>query len=84
MAEITFENAEKATIVSKIQRYFEREMDQEVGQFEAEFLLDFFAKEVGAYFYNKGLHDAQSVLQAKLADIDDALYDIEKPTDFVK
>jgi uncharacterized protein (DUF2164 family) len=84
VAEIAFDSAEKSIVVDKIQRYFDREMHQEIGQFEAEFLLDFFAKEVGSYFYNKGLKDAQAVLQAKLAEIDDALYDIEMPTDFVK
>lgn len=84
MANIEFDSVEKSIIIDKIQRYFEREMNQEIGQFDAEFLLDFFAKDVGGYFYNKGLKDAQAVLQAKLADIDDALYDIEMPTDFIK
>ncbi|HOY22742.1 MAG TPA: DUF2164 domain-containing protein [Cellvibrio sp.] len=84
MSNIEFSKAEKELIVRKVQVYFSREMDQELGQFDAEFLLDFFAKEVGAYFYNRGLRDAQSVIEAKVADIADALYEIEKPTEFVR
>jgi uncharacterized protein (DUF2164 family) len=84
MSNIEFSKAEKELIVRKVQVYFSKEMDQELGQFDAEFLLDFFAKEVGAYFYNRGLRDAQSVIEAKVADIADALYEIEKPTEFVR
>ena len=84
MAKIAFSKAEKESIGYKIQLYFKRELDQDLGQFDAEFLLDFFAEEIGAYFYNRGLHDAQAILEAKLADIADAIYEIEKPTSIVR
>lgn len=84
MAKIEFSKAEKELIVRKVQMYFREELDQDIGQFDAEFLLDFFAEEVGAYFYNRGLRDAQAVIEAKVADINDALYEIEKPTEFVR
>ncbi len=82
MASIEFSREEKEVIVRKIQLYFSEELDQEIGQFDAEFLLDFFAEEIGPYFYNRGLYDAQTVMEARLADISDALYEIEKPTQF--
>lgn len=84
MSTIEFSKAEKELITRKVQMYFSKELDQELGQFDAEFLIDFFANEVGAYFYNRGLRDAQSVIEAKVADIADALYEIEKPTEFVR
>jgi uncharacterized protein (DUF2164 family) len=84
MAKIEFSKAEKELITQKVQRYFSKELDQDLGQFDAEFLIEFFAEEVGAYFYNRGLRDAQSIIEAKVADIADALYDIEKPTEFVR
>lgn len=84
MANIEFSKPEKIILVEKLQRYFSKELDQDLGQFDAEFLLDFFAEEMGAYFYNRGLRDAQSVIEAKVADIADAIYDIEKPTQFVR
>lgn len=80
MAVIEFSTEEKAIICAKIQRYFQAELDQELGQFDAEFLLDFFAAEVGAFFYNRGLHDALAVVESRMADLGDALYDIEQPT----
>jgi uncharacterized protein (DUF2164 family) len=82
MSSIEFSREEKETIGRKIQVYFSEELNQEIGQFDAEFLLDFFAEEIGAYFYNRGLHDAQAVMEGKLLDISDALYEIEKPTQF--
>jgi uncharacterized protein (DUF2164 family) len=84
MAKIEFTKPEKELITRKVQMYFREELDQQLGQFDAEFLIDFFAEEIGAYFYNRGVRDAQSIIESKVADIADALYEIEKPTDFVR
>ena len=43
MSEIKFSTEETESIVRKIQLYFREELDQEIGRFDAEFLLDFFA-----------------------------------------
>lgn len=80
MSTIDFSNKEKDAMVEKLQVYFEKELDQDLGQFDAEFLLDFVSKELGAYFYNRGLHDARAVLENKLSTIDEDLYAIEKET----
>ena len=84
MPEIEFTKEEKAALVGKIQLYFREELDQKIGQFDAEFLLDFFSAEVGAYYYNRGLNDAQSVLEKRLETITEAISEIEKPTEFLK
>ncbi|MGH1539003.1 MAG: DUF2164 domain-containing protein [Arenicella sp.] len=88
MSEIEFSKGEKDLITEKIQRYFVNELDQEIGQFDAEFLLDFFSEELGGYFYNRGLNDAQLVVKKTLElmdeTIDEKIYAIEKPTDFNK
>ena len=73
---------EKAILVRKIQLYFSEELKQQIGQFDAEFLLDFFSQELGAYYYNRGLYDAQAALAAKLEDVQDAIYQLEQHTDF--
>lgn len=75
-----FSDTEKAEIVAKIQKYFNRELGQEIGGFDAEFLLDFFAREIGNYFYNQGLYDAQAILSTKLDDLNDAISQLELPT----
>jgi len=84
MTEIKFTREEKDFLTRKIQQYFEKELDYEIGGFDAEFLLDFFATEVGAYFYNKGLTDAKLILDMKLEEMSDAIYAIEKPISFKK
>lgn len=81
-SDIKFSSAEKDVIVRKIKLYFSEELHQQIGSFDAEFLLDFFAREMGAYFYNRGLYDAQAVLSGKLDDIQDAIYQLERPTEF--
>ncbi|MEG2042892.1 MAG: DUF2164 family protein, partial [Hafnia sp.] len=45
MSEITFSRDQTAHMVDKLQKYLQRELDVEIGDFDAEFLLDFFAKE---------------------------------------
>lgn len=84
MANIKFSNEEKTVIVQKLQSYFTEELRQDIGQFDTEFLLDFISEEVGAYFYNRGLYDAQALLASKLDDLSDAIYELERPTEFRK
>ncbi|MCK9505915.1 MAG: DUF2164 domain-containing protein [Porticoccaceae bacterium] len=84
MADIKFTEDEKAIIVRKIQLYFTEELKQEIGRFDAEFLLDFFSDEVGPYFYNRGLYDAQTILSSKVDDLSEAIYQLERPTEFRK
>ena len=79
MADFTRE--EKEAIVAKIQAWFEKELKQDIGQFDAEFLLDFFGDEVGKYFYNRGLYDAQAILEGRMDNITDAISELEKIID---
>ncbi len=84
MTKIEFSNEEKEIIIKKMQNYFNEELDREIGRFDADFFLDFLCKELGPYFYNQGLYDAQSILREKLENINDAIYEIEKPTDLAR
>ena len=84
MSLIKFSKEEKEIIIRKVQMYFNDELDQKIGQFDADFLLDFFSEEVGSYYYNRGLIDAQAVLDNKLEDISESLYELEKPTEFAR
>ena len=82
MALIKFSDDEKKLIVGRVQFYFQEELGQELGSFDAEFLLDFFAEELGAYLYNRALYDAQAIMQRRLEDFGEAIFELEKPTDF--
>lgn len=77
-----FSAVEKKALAKKIKEYFAKELDQEIGGFEAGFLLDFFTEEIGPYFYNRGLYDAQALLARKMDDLAETIYELEKPTKF--
>jgi uncharacterized protein (DUF2164 family) len=79
MAEIGFSKEEKTLIVDKLCNYFDQELNQKLGQFDADFLLDFITNEIGPYFYNRGLYDAQAVMQGRVDLIIESIYEIEKP-----
>jgi uncharacterized protein (DUF2164 family) len=79
---IKFSKEETDILTRKIQLYFNDELDQQIGQFPAQFLLEFFSEEVGAYFYNRGLLDAQAALDSQMENLGEAIYELEKPTQF--
>jgi len=78
MSKIEFTLKQRELMVQKLQSYFEQELDQDLEQFDAEFLLDFFSKDIGAHFYNRGLHDARAIFESRIESIDDEIYAIEK------
>lgn len=82
MSEIEFSKDEKEAIGRKIQLYFEEELEQQIGMFDAQFLLDFFTTEIGPFFYNRGLYDAQAIFEKTVESVGDAIYEVEKPTQF--
>ena len=80
MKPIKFEKEERAEIVSRIQTYFREELDQSIGAIPAEMLMQFFADKMGAYYYNRGLHDAQALVRKKIDDVSDEIFSLEQPT----
>lgn len=82
MEAIRFGAEEKTVLVGKLQRYFSEELKQPIGRFDAEFMLDFLSEELGAYYYNRGVADAQAVLAAKAEDLADAVWQLQRPTEF--
>jgi uncharacterized protein (DUF2164 family) len=74
----TFTPDQKEDLVLKIKAYFEKELDSEIGGFDAEFLLEFFAQEIGGHFYNQGLQDATKEIKETMASLEDRLYSMEE------
>ncbi|NQV30525.1 MAG: DUF2164 domain-containing protein [Candidatus Marinimicrobia bacterium] len=69
----------KNELVQKIQLYFQNELDQELGAFEAEFLLDFFSEYLGPHYYNQAVRDVQKHLSGYLDNLNDRIDELEKP-----
>jgi uncharacterized protein (DUF2164 family) len=79
---LKFSPEEKSILVEKIQAYSGDELDHEIGRFDAEFLIDFISAELGSYFYNRGVYDAQLILTQRLGEIAGAIHELELPTEF--
>ncbi len=80
MPTIEFSREEREAVSRQVQRYMREELAQDIGQFDAEFLVDFFVQQVGPYIYNRGLYDAQAIMASRLESISEAIYEIEQPT----
>lgn len=76
---IKFSPEEKQLIIPKIKMYFREELDRDIGSFDAEFLLDFFAEEIGCFFYNRALADVHGLIENQLETIVDKMYELEIP-----
>ncbi|MBQ0753120.1 MAG: DUF2164 domain-containing protein [Gammaproteobacteria bacterium] len=79
MKEIELSQDQKERIVSKVKAYFSAEMGQDIGGFEAEFLIDFFGREIGAYYYNRGLSDAQKIFTERMEEAAYLIQEVEQP-----
>lgn len=84
MAKIDFTPAEKAILVDKIKDYFSERLDQEIDRFDAEFLITFISSELGPYYYNRGLYDAQQILEERTESVRAAILELEEPTEFLR
>ena len=80
MKPITFSREETKAIVGEIQDYFRHELDQTIGAIPAEMLMQFFAEKMGAYFYNRGIYDAQLLVRKQLDNVSDEIFALEQPT----
>jgi len=83
MEKIDFSKEERAVMTQKVKLYFREELNQDIGSFDAEFLIDFFAEEIGGFFYNRGLYDAEALITEKVSEISDLLLQLEKPVSFM-
>ena len=77
---IEFSKDEMRDMVRRVQAYFDTELEQDLGALPAEMLIAFFGREVGGFFYNRGLRDAQAVFSAKAEDVADTIYGLEQKT----
>ena len=65
--------AEKDAVAS-IQKYFEVNMPERIGELPAGLLLNFFVEEIGPAIYNKAIADAQARMMRRVDDLSGELY----------
>ena len=64
----------RANAIASIQRYFDENMPEPIGDLPAGLLLNFFLEEIGPVIYNQAIRDAQARMQQRAADLDGELY----------
>jgi len=64
-------------LIASIRRYFEENMEDEIGELQASLLLEFCLKEIGPSVYNQAVQDAQAQMQDKVTDLDGTCYEPE-------
>ena len=64
-------------LIASIQRYFEENMEEKLGNLAAASLLDFLLEEVGPIVYNKAVADVQARLQARVMEVDIEVHEEE-------
>ncbi|MCF6238322.1 MAG: DUF2164 domain-containing protein [Candidatus Marinimicrobia bacterium] len=75
----TFSREQKDELVRGLQTYFTEELKQELGNFEAEFLLDYFSENLGPHYYNQAIRDVQKHLAGHLDTLNERIDELEKP-----
>lgn len=78
MKPIQFSREETADITAKIRAYFRDELEIDLAALPAEMLLDFLSREIGPFFYNRAVYDAQAVVAKKADDLNEALAGLER------
>jgi len=56
-------------LLGSIKRFFEQNLDTDIGDLKAATVLDFCVREIGPSIYNQAIADAQEYFQEKAADL---------------
>lgn len=69
----------KQAAITSMQKYFEQNFEEPIGNLAVGALLAFFLEEVGPSIYNKGVRDAQERMQMRLSELDYEVQEDEFP-----
>ncbi len=69
---------ERADAIARLQDYFSKERDEELGELAASLLLDFIEAELGPHFHNQGVRAAKARLAQVWEGLDEALDLLER------
>jgi uncharacterized protein (DUF2164 family) len=66
---IELDKDEGKEILASLRRYLREELELDVPEMRAKFLLDYILKEIAPAAYNKGVKDAETFMRGKLEDL---------------
>jgi len=64
-------------LLGSIKRFFEQNLDADIGDLKAALVLDFCVREIGPSIYNQAIADAQVYFQEKAADLGGSRFEAE-------
>lgn len=75
---IKFDEATREQMIYSLKKYALKELDLELQDFPAQFLLDFITEEFGHHFYNQALNDSHEWLAERFSYLNDDLFTLTK------
>jgi uncharacterized protein (DUF2164 family) len=67
----------RAEAIKSIERYFQENMEERIGNVAAGALLNFFVEEIGPAIYNQAVAEVQERLQTRIAELDIEVHEDE-------
>jgi uncharacterized protein (DUF2164 family) len=74
---IELSKEEQQEAVTSLQRYFQTNMEDEIGNIAAGALLQFILEEIGPSIYNQAIADAQERMQLRVSELDTEIFEDE-------
>jgi uncharacterized protein (DUF2164 family) len=74
MTSIELSKQARADAIGSLQRYFEENLSEPIGDLPAGLLLNFILEEIGPAIYNQAVSEAQTHLQQRVSDLNGELY----------
>ena len=74
---IELEREVEHRLLASIKRYFEEQLETEIGDLKATLLLRFILKEIGPCIYNRAVGDVQAHLRNVVEEIDGVCFEPE-------
>lgn len=74
---IKLEKETQKQAIDSIQRYFDLNMEERIGNLQAAALLDFLLEEIGPSIYNQAVRDAQEQMQLRVQELDIEIHEDE-------
>ncbi len=74
MMTVEFSKQQRTAAIASLQRYFEENLPEPIGDLPAGLLLNFMLEEIGPVIYNKAIGDAQARLLQRVSDLHGELY----------
>ena len=74
MINLELSKQQRAAAIASLQRYFEENLPEPIGDLPAGLLLNFIVEEIGPIIYNQAIADAQTRLMQRVTDLSGELY----------